>query len=438
MRARRPSRALLAAVAGCLVMVSLPSALAAAAGPGDGELRQRQQELTAQERASREELDATTAEAQAAQAALDQVTSRLPAAQAELDAAQEAVVQARARDAELASKLAAAQEEEATATAALATGEGEIAATESSLSRIAAQAYRSGGMNTGLAIALDATSPEQFTDRYVMVDVALRSQAGALSRLQEQRAVQTNQRARLEAVRARVAVLKDEAAANVRLTEEAEEDAEARKAELDALAAQRADALAALEAEKAAYAQLIAEAQSANASIEAELARRAAEAEAARQAEAAAAAAAGRRPPPPPRVTASNGTLGSPLQGGFTVTSPFGYRVHPVYGVRRLHAGTDMRAACGTPVYAAEDGEVVRAGVGSGYGNIIVVDHGTVAGRPVATASAHLSRFAAGVGDTVARGELIGWSGSTGVGTACHLHFEVRVAGAAENAVPWL
>ena len=137
-------------------------------------------------------------------------------------------------------------------------------------------------------------------------------------------------------------------------------------------------------------------------------------------------------------MTASTGTLSSPLQGGFTVTSPFGYRVHPVYGVRRLHAGTDMRAACGTPVYAAEAGEVVRAGPSSGYGNLVVLDNGTVAGRPVSTAYAHNSRFTVDVGDTVRRGQQIAWSGSTGVGTACHVHFEVRVNGVAENALPWL
>ena len=113
------------------------------------------------------------------------------------------------------------------------------------------------------------------------------------------------------------------------------------------------------------------------------------------------------------------------------MTSPFGYRIHPVYGVRRLHTGTDMRAACGTPVYASESGEVLRAGVSSGYGNLVVIDHGTVAGRPVSTAYAHNSRFTVGAGDSVKRGQQVAWSGSTGVGTACHVHFEVRVNGSA-------
>ena len=158
-------------------------------------------------------------------------------------------------------------------------------------------------------------------------------------------------------------------------------------------------------------------------------------AEASRSSTGAAAAGTATEEGPVAAPPGSDGILVTPTPGR---QSAYGWRIHPVYGVRRLHAGTDMRAACGTPVYAAEDGEVVRAGVGSGYGNIIIVDHGTVAGRPVATASAHLSRFAAGVGDAVERGELIAYSGSTGVGTACHLHFEVRVSGSAVDATPWL
>ncbi len=434
----RPPRRVVAtawAVAASVSLVLLPSALASP--PSDDDLRRQQQQLEQQEEASREALDDTTAAASAAQAALDEVTARQPAAEAELVAAQQAVVEARARDAELASQLQAAEQEEAAAAAALEAGASQIEETEASISRIAAQAYRSGGMNTGLAVALDATSPEEFTDRYVMVDVALRSQSGALSRLQEQRAVQTNQGARLEAVRAEVAELRAQAAENLELTEQAEQEAEDRKAELDALAVERAAAVAVLEQEKAKHAQEVAAYEAANGEIEGELRRRAEEREAARRAAEEAARAAGRTPPPPPALTSSNGVLGAPLRS-VLVTSPFGYRIHPVYGVRRLHAGADMRAACGTPVYAAEDGEVVRAGVGSGYGNLVVVDHGTLAGRSVATAYAHLSRFAVGPGADVQRGQLIAYSGSTGVGTACHLHFEVRVSGAAENPVPWL
>ncbi len=435
---RRGASATTATLAAALALVVLPPVAAPAAGAGDSDLRQRQEQLRDAEAASREELDETTAEAIAAQAALEEVIARQPAAQAELEQAQADVARARARDAELAAELAAAEEEEVAAAQALAAGEGQIAATQSTLARITAQAYRSGGMNTGLALALDATSPQEFTDRYVMVDVALRSQAGALSRLQEQRAVRTNQRARLEAVRVRVAALREEARVNLVRTRAAERAAEERKVELDALAVSRAQALATLEAEKAKYTQQIEQAQADEAAIETELRTRAEAREAARRAAAEAASRAGRTPAAPPELTDTDGVLASPLGGGFTVTSPFGYRIHPVYGVRRLHAGTDMRAACGTPVYAAEDGEVVRAGVGSGYGNLVVIDHDTVAGRSVATTSAHLSRFAVGVGESVSRGDLIAYSGSTGVGTACHLHFEVRVSGVAEDAVPWL
>ena len=372
------------------------------------------------------------------------MTAAQPAAQAELEAAQAELAQARDRDAQLASQLAAAQQEEGAAQDAITASSGKIDATKGSLARVAAQAYRSGGVDSSLAVALDAESPQDFTDRYVMVDVALRSQADQLDRLKQAKAVQTNQEARLVAVRERVSDLKAEAAKNVERTAAAEKAATDRKAELDALEAQRTQALATLEAEKESYRQQVAAAQSAADSIGTELKNRADARERQRVAdEQAAAAAAARRgaPAPPstaPRITATGGTLSSPLAGGFTVTSNFGMRMHPVYHVMRLHAGTDMGAQCGTPVYAAADGQVVSAGPVSGYGNYLTIDHGTLAGRPVATAYAHLSRFVASPGQRVARGQLVAYSGSTGVGTACHLHFEVRIAGVPVDPLPWL
>lgn len=438
----RTATALAVAVAAATAISLVPTSAASAAT--DDELRQRQGELAQQQGSAQEQLDTTSAAAQAAQAALDEVTAAQPAAQAQLEAAQAELAQARERDAALASQLAAAQQEEGAAQEAITASAGKIDATKSSLARVAAQAYRTGGVNSSLAVALDAQSPQDFTDRYVMVDVALRSQADQLGRLQQAKAVQTNQEARLVAVRERVGELKAEAARNVERTAAAEQAATDRKAELDALEAQRSQALATLEAEKESYRQQVAAAQSAADSIGTELANRAAERERQRvAAEAAAAAAAARRgaPAPPstaPRITSSAGTLGSPLAGGFTVTSSFGMRMHPVYHVMRLHAGTDMGAACGTPVYAAADGQVVSASPVSGYGNYLTIDHGIVAGRPVATAYAHLSRFVASPGQQVRRGQLVAYSGSTGVGTACHLHFEVRIAGTPVDPLPWL
>jgi len=432
-RARSAGRVRRRAVAAALAL--LVAGLAAGAGPAsaetDKQLRQRQSQLRQQAAEAEEQLDAISDAAVAASAALADVQAQQPQAQAALDAATAQVQVARARDVELAGRLAAAQAAEAAAVASMASGDVAIQDTSKALSRIASQAYRTGGMSTALALAMDADSPEAFTDRYVMVDAALRVQSGAMARLREQRALHAHEQEKLEAVRAEVARLKAEAEAQVAQTQAAEAAAAERKADLDSLAVQRTQALATLETEKAAHQQEAAAAQAASDDIAAELR--------AREAAAAARRAASGKPRPPSGgpPAATGGVLGAPL-AKLTVTSDYGYRVHPVYGTRRLHAGTDFRAACGTPVYAAEAGEVIRAGVGSGYGNIVVVDHDEVAGRSVATAYAHLSRFAVGVGTSVSRGQLIAWSGSTGVGTACHLHFEVRVSGGTVDPRGWL
>lgn len=111
------------------------------------------------------------------------------------------------------------------------------------------------------------------------------------------------------------------------------------------------------------------------------------------------------------------------------LSSGFGYRFDPFNGQRALHAGLDFTGAHGSPIRAAAAGRVTFAGVKSGYGNVIEVDHG----HGIETRYAHLSGFTARVGDRVESGEQIGRMGSTGRSTGTHLHFEVRVGGTAVN-----
>lgn len=116
------------------------------------------------------------------------------------------------------------------------------------------------------------------------------------------------------------------------------------------------------------------------------------------------------------------------------VVSPFGYRVHPIFGDLRLHAGVDIGAAYGAPVVAGDVGTVVFAGAMGGYGNAIVVDHG----GGIATTYNHLSAVGVVSGQEVARGEMLGSIGCTGYCTGPHLHFEVRVNGAPVDPMPYL
>ena len=111
------------------------------------------------------------------------------------------------------------------------------------------------------------------------------------------------------------------------------------------------------------------------------------------------------------------------------LSSGFGYRADPFTSQRALHAGLDFRGAHGTPIRAAAPGRVSFAGVKSGYGNVMEIDHG----HGLLTRYAHLSGFTAGVGQRVASGQQIGRMGSTGRSTGTHLHFEIRVNGIAVN-----
>lgn len=122
-----------------------------------------------------------------------------------------------------------------------------------------------------------------------------------------------------------------------------------------------------------------------------------------------------------------------PLEGA-SLTSGFGMRTHPVLGGRRAHSGIDLAAPTGTPVYATADGVVSRADWFSSYGLFISVEHGA----STQTRYAHLSRLAIAAGDTVKKGDLIGYVGSTGRSTGPHLHYEVRVDGLAVNPIPYM
>ncbi len=114
------------------------------------------------------------------------------------------------------------------------------------------------------------------------------------------------------------------------------------------------------------------------------------------------------------------------------LVSGFGYRMHPIYKVRLFHTGVDFSAARGTPVYATGDGVIITTARNlGGYGNEIEVDHGF----GYVTKYAHLETFKVQQGQKVKRGELIGYSGSSGAATAPHLHYEVIHDGVKVNPV---
>lgn len=120
---------------------------------------------------------------------------------------------------------------------------------------------------------------------------------------------------------------------------------------------------------------------------------------------------------------------------GFTrISSPFGNRVHPIFGTVKMHTGVDIAAPSGASIVAATDGVVQHSGVLGGYGNVVIIDHGD----GIATLYAHNSQLLVKEGQSVKRGQVIAKAGSTGYSTGPHLHFEVRKNGSYVNPVPWI
>lgn len=123
-----------------------------------------------------------------------------------------------------------------------------------------------------------------------------------------------------------------------------------------------------------------------------------------------------------------------PCPASTTITSPFGWRIHPVNGGSRLHAGIDIAVSTGSSVLAAEDGTVIVSQYSSSAGNYIMIDHG----GGLSTVYMHNSSLLVSVGEQVKRGQTIAYSGSTGWSTGPHLHFSVRVNGEYVNPMPYL
>lgn len=130
--------------------------------------------------------------------------------------------------------------------------------------------------------------------------------------------------------------------------------------------------------------------------------------------------------------------MAMPIAGNPPVTSPFGMRMHPILHVWKLHTGIDFGVAAGTPFRAARDGTVTFAGWANGYGNRVVVSHGTIGGDQISTTYNHMSAISVSVGQKVKVGQQVGAVGSTGFSTGPHAHFEVMQNGKYVDPAPWL
>ena len=134
-------------------------------------------------------------------------------------------------------------------------------------------------------------------------------------------------------------------------------------------------------------------------------------------------------------VVASGGFL-RPIAG--RISSPFGWRTHPIFNSRTFHSGIDIAGPNLGSIKASNSGTVIYSGWYGGYGKVVIVDHGTVNGSPITTLYAHLSSINVNKGQFVNKGDIVGHEGTTGYSTGPHCHFEVRVNGKPNNPLNYI
>lgn len=123
---------------------------------------------------------------------------------------------------------------------------------------------------------------------------------------------------------------------------------------------------------------------------------------------------------------------------GGRITSPFGWRTHPIFNSRTFHSGVDIAGPNRGSIRASNSGKVIYSGWYGGYGKVVILDHGVVNGRPTTTLYAHMSSIRVGQGQFVKKGEVVGYEGTTGYSTGPHVHFEVRINGKPNNPLNYI
>ncbi|CAM5791913.1 peptidoglycan DD-metalloendopeptidase family protein [Cellulomonas persica] len=431
---RTSRRAAILAVAGLVVTLVLGAVAPPAMGDAIDDRRaaaEKEKKANERKRSDAEEvLEGLEGELGAVSDRLLEIETQLPAARLALQEAEAEFAKAKREAAIVAARLEDAKDQAADLSATIEADSDEATKMREAIGQMAREAYRGGGDVSSVSMILDADSSEDFIERADLMSQALRTRAQVLDDLQATESGNRNSAQRLEAVQGRISELKDEADAKVAASKKAKKAAEDAKAALDALLVEQQDKQTALLAKKDEIAAKLKEIDAEAKRIEQDLAKAIAEQ---RKRD----AAKGTDPDDPP---AASGTLFvNPTQTRpIYVTSEYGMRFHPVLHYWRLHAGIDLRDYCGNDVYAGRSGTVLWTQYRYGYGNQVMISHGTVNGKTLASSYNHLSQFLVRPGASVKAGQLIARAGNTGTSGACHLHFEVYMNSSTVNPRPFL
>jgi len=372
----------------------------------------------------RQDLDESSEAMINAAADLRLAEGALPAAKRTATQTQQLLLAAQRREAAAAKLRGIAQVELIVTTRDMEDMAAQVADQHDRIGRLARAVYQSGGSMSDMSMLLEAQSPADFAERMVAFQTVLNSQRSALDDLQTVQTTYADRTDALEVVRDKVAAADEKAQRELGVIAGLAARAQAAETEVRRLVTARAAAVAATNAAQVVDAAQGQVQQGSQTSLQAQLLA---------QAKALLGPAGSR---PGSSVPSVPGTLSWPAHG--PITSPFGMRVHPITGVRKLHTGTDLGVPCGTPVHAAREGTVLSAGWDTAYGFRTVVSHGVVNGALLTTTYNHQSHVGVSAGQHVDVGQVIGLSGTTGYSTGCHLHFELLVNADFVDPMPWM
>jgi murein DD-endopeptidase MepM/ murein hydrolase activator NlpD len=406
-RLTSPARFRVVAVGTTLALAGVTVAMPLAAA--DDKLKKKQHQAHSQVRSAQGDLDesskalvATARRLQSARAALASAQHKLAVAQKNADAAARL-------DAQMQADLQLAEHRLAVARAALDAARQRVLDQRAAIGRLAASNYANGDPALmGLSVLLTSQDPTEVTTQMNTVTSLMARQTTLLDALRTARAQMVTQEAQVEKAREAVAVQRKAAAENLVRKEGLEQSAASARTEVASLVTRARAAEAEASRVRQADQRQLRAAKKQEEHIRQLIIQRS------RRQHGGFSGDAG-------------GFLFRPVPG--YVTSPFGWRIHPIYHYWGLHDGTDFHAPCGTPERAGESGTVISEVWSDVYGHRLYLDVGRVNGKNMTLVYNHLTSYATHTGQHVRRGQTVGYAGTTGWSTACHLHFTVLLDG---------
>lgn len=389
------------------IVLTLFGPAPAAADPGDDAKKAGR----AVDRAEAVLEDATVA-ARSAARRLEAATAAMPAAQQKVASARGIVAAARVEANTARRKADAARTTFDRTAGRFEKAQDRVAGARAKVDEIASASYMGGNIAV-INVLTEATGPRDIMDRMGLVDQLMTKQRETVDDMVAARRSARTEQDKAGLTKRAAEVAEQDAKDKLTVARNAEDAARDAQAAVVTLANSRRAALATANSERAAVLAKYRAAQAEEQRVVAAL----------------------------QSWETKNGVSGGSYHGGQLLTpvhgwktSEFGERYDPYYRVWQLHAGVDIASPGGSPIHAAADGRVIRAGWNGGYGNYTCISHGS----KFSTCYGHQSKIGVYVGEHVRRGEVIGRVGTTGASTGYHLHFETRINGVPKNPLKYL